>query len=752
MKKTKKILSLLLALVMIFALAVPTFAEEAKPLDGKTVILHTNDIHGQITVTKESDGKISNTTKGSLMAYAYVSALKAEYEAKGASVVLADAGDFSQGSPYVSVSKGASAVQMMNAAGYAVATLGNHEFDYGYPQLADNLKQAKFTTVCCNVLGSDGKPLTEGHTIIEKSGVKIGFIGVNTPETQTKANPALIKGIKWLAGDDMIKAVQAEIDAIQDSTDVIVILSHLGVDKESAPNRSVDLWKGIKGADFIIDGHSHTVMTKGENGEPIQSTGTAYANVGVIVIDDANKKIESNELVKTVDSKNADAAVEAEVKASMDAVDAEFGTVFAKSEVDLNGARSYDKATGLYGNRDGETNLGDLITDAMVWKVKEQGGVTVDEKNIVAITNGGGIRAAIKAGDVTKKDINTVLPFGNTLAVVYVKGSELLEALEASTYCSPDSTVGGFPQVSGMVYTINYGKTYDKNDDTYPGSTYYGPKTIKRVHIDSINGSAFDPNATYAVVTNNFCAAGGDTYYAFAAAKSQFDTGFSLDEVVMDYVKTELKGVIGKDYADPQGRIFYEYNPFLDVVPGAWFYDYVTLAAEADIVNGMTPTTFEPDTELTREQYATMLWRMLDDEYKTPKTTELKFKDADKILGYAREAVAWAVENDVIRGYEDNTFRPQDKITRAEIATMTYRFILALEEEKDAPAELKADYGFKDVEVGAWYTDAVNVMANMKIVDGMGNGMFVPQENATRAQAATIAVRFLLVMTDDADE
>ena len=134
--------------------------------------------------------------------------------------------------------------------------------------------------------------------------------------------------------------------------------------------------------------------------------------------------------------------------------------------------------------------------------------------NAVAITNGGGIRAAIKKGDITKKDINTVLPFGNTLAVVYVKGSELLEALEASTYCTPEA-VGGFPQFAGMEVELNIAPKYDKNAKEYPGSEYFGPKSINRITIKSINGKAFDPNATYAVITNNFMAAGGDTYYAF---------------------------------------------------------------------------------------------------------------------------------------------------------------------------------------------------------------------------------------------
>ena len=228
------------------------------------------------------------------------------------------------------------------------------------------------------------------------------------------------------------------------------------------------------------------------------------------------------------------------------AVDEEYGAVFAKSEVELNG----DKAPG---NRNMETNLGDLITDSMLWSVQKNFSLEVPDENVIAITNGGGIRAWIHKGDVTMKDVNTVLPFGNTVAVIYVTGAELLEALEASTYMTPGA-VGGFPQVSGMKFTIDTGKPFDQGEQ-YPDSTYYGPASIQRVTINEINGKAFDEEATYAVVTNNFCAAGGDTYYAFKAASKQFDTSIPMDEALMDYIKEELSGVIGEQYAEPQGRI-----------------------------------------------------------------------------------------------------------------------------------------------------------------------------------------------------
>ena len=150
------------------------------------------------------------------------------------------------------------------------------------------------------------------------------------------------------------------------------------------------------------------------------------------------------------------------------------------------------------------------------------------------------------------KEINTVLPFGNTVAVVYVTGEELLEALEASTYCTPKA-IGGFPQVSGIKFTVNTTKSFAQGA-AYPGSTYYKPASIGRVSVDSINGQPFDKSATYAVVTNNFCAAGGDTYYVFKNASAQFDTGIPMDEAVMDYIKTELKGVIpASKYSAPRG-------------------------------------------------------------------------------------------------------------------------------------------------------------------------------------------------------
>jgi 5'-nucleotidase len=547
----KKMLMLLLSAILLLTLALPAMATtpmidgqivtiktEAPDLTGMTVILHSNDVHGAL------DG------------YAYMAALKKQYEAAGADVIVVDAGDFTQGNPYVSLSKGHSAIDLMNAAGYDLVTLGNHEFDFGYAQLMENLKDAKFKAICANVyLKGTTDPILEPSTIIEtKSGLKVGFFGMETPETATKVNPALITEIDFSTFDQFYEVAQKAIDGLSDA-DVVIGLCHLGIDAEAAVNgyRSTDLLAHVKGVDFVIDGHSHTTMTIGENGEPIQSTGTKFKAIGAIVIDNKTKTIIDNYL-HPVAYLSADEEVAAMAAEIMGSVDETYGAPFATSEVLLNGDRDP-------GNRTEETNLGDLVTDAMVWSVARNGLEKVEPENIVGVTNGGGIRAPINIGDVSMKDINTVLPFGNTVAVIYVTGEQLLEALEASTFCTPKA-IGGYPQTSGIKWTIDTTKEYDKGDVylTISGgeSSYFAPASIKRVTIESINDKPFDPKATYAVVTNNFCAVGGDTYNVFKnayLAGDTFDTGIPMDEAVMEYVTTVLNGVIpAATYAEPQGR------------------------------------------------------------------------------------------------------------------------------------------------------------------------------------------------------
>ena len=699
----KKILSLLLAVVMVFGLMTAAFAADAD-LAGKTVVLHTNDVHGQVDL------------------YAKVAALKKDYEAKGADVILVDAGDYAQGTPYVSDSQGKTAIELMNAAGYDVVTLGNHEFDYGYANLQTIMKDAKFKVVCN--IKNNGKLAFDASYVVEtKGGLKVGFLGLTTPETSTKAHPAKIKGVTFMAQNALYSfATQEAADLKAGGSDVVIALTHLGVDPESKPNRSTDLYANAKGIDFIIDGHSHTKMTEGENGEPIQSTETKLKYVGVVVIDNATKKIESNELIQLDGYANEDADTKAAADAIITDVDARLGAVFAKSEVELNGKRDP-------GVRTQETNLGDLITDALLWYATKDGKLDVPADHIVAVTNGGGIRASIKAGDITMKDINTVLPFGNTVAVVYISGEKLLESLEAATQSAP-TALGGFPQIAGINLSLCTGAAYDKQDETYPGgSTYYGPKSINRVTINSINGKPFRAKDTYAVVTNDFMAAGGDVYYAFASSPKIVDTGTPMDEALVEFIKVKLNGVIGKEYENAQGRL--NMAVFNDVPNNIWYTKAVNYVAEKSLMNG-TGASFKPMDSTSRAMLVTVLYRMAGSPEVEGKVSET-FKDCVDGSYYAN-AVLWASQNNIVNGYGDS-FKPNQAVTRQEMAKILYGYDKVMEKAGETFA---VQLTYTDLDsIAGWALEGVNYCTAAGYLSGSNNA-FSPKGNATRAMTAQV--------------
>ena len=709
----KKVLSLLLAVVMTFSLAVTANAAEetAQDLDGDIVILHTNDVHGAIS------------------GYAKVAALKDAYEARGAYVLLMDAGDFIQGDPTVSTSEGATAVELMNLAGYDVASMGNHEFDYGYQNLKDLEADADFTIVDANVLYNGQVAFEDNVVFTAPDGTKIGVFGLDTPETATKAHPAKIQGVTFLAGDKMFDCAQDQVDALEaEGCEYIICLGHLGIDAESTGNRSIDLLEKVTGIDVFIDGHSHSTLEEikeatngtGKVGDTVlTSTGTKLANVGMVDISPdgtiSTSSLATSELTVTPDAKVAARAEEIQKE-----IDADYGTVFAKTEVALDGEKA--------NVRTGETNLGDLIADAMLW----QAGL-LDEGVDAAVTNGGGIRASIVAGDITKKDINTVLPFGNTLYVVKVTGAELLEALEASTYCTPEA-IGGFPQVAGIEFTVNTGAQFDTKE-LYPGSTYGKPASINRVMIQTVGGEAFNPEETYTIVTNDFMGAGGDTYYAFKAASSGYDSGVPLDEVVMDYITSELKGVVSKaQYGETDNRIHtISYN---DVKAGDWYANAVNYVTLTGLMNG-TGDGFSPNLAINRGMMVTVLYRMAG----SPEVTaENPFTDVPADTWYT-DAVIWASENDITAGTSETTFSPTNSLTREQLATFFYRFA---DFENPDPIEITGDLtGFTDADqVASYATDAMKWAIGEGLISGTTETTLSPKATATRAQVATILMRY----------
>lgn len=713
----RKVLSLFLVVAMVLSLGITvSAAEPADDLSGAVVILHTNDVHGAI------DG------------YAKAAALKKTYEDMGAYVLLMDAGDFSQGDPTVSASQGATAVELMNLAGYDLAAPGNHEFDYGYQNLSTLASEAEFPIVAANVLYNGKTAFEDNVTFTAPDGTKIGVFGLDTPETATKAHPAKIQGVTFLSGDELVECAQEQVDALEaEGCDVIVCLGHLGIDEESTGNRSIDLLEKVDGIDLFIDGHSHSTQgdifqalggqvtevgdvtiatgTDKVNGAVLTSTGTKFESIGLVVI--ADGKLEATTIPTADITVTPDKTVADRAAAIQKEIDDDYGTVFAKTEVALDGEKA--------NVRTGETNLGNLIADALVWGAEETG-----EQVDAAVTNGGGIRASIAAGDITKKNINTVLPFGNTLSIVKVTGAELLEALEASTYCTPES-IGGFPQVSGIEFTVNAAKAYDQGD-LYPGSTYYAPKSINRVSIQTVGGKAFDPKATYTIATNDFMAAGGDTYYAFSAASVNYDLGLAMDEVVMDYITDELGGTVtAKDYGAAQGRITIQgVNPFTDVTSASPYYEGILWAVDQDITNGTTATTFAPANACTRAQIVTFLWRAAGSP--EPTRTEQQYKDVTNTNAYYYKALLWAAEQKMEAG---DTFRPDDPCTRMEAVYFMWCAAGSPETEADLP--------FTDVEAES--DDCVAWAVEKGVTNGTTATTFSPDNSCTRGQIATFLYR-----------
>ena len=716
MKHWKKASALFLALVMALSLAIPAGAADwEEDLSGHIVILHTNDVHGGI------DG------------YASVAALKDAYEAAGAQVLLMDAGDFIQGSTSVNVSQGANAVELMNMAGYDVATTGNHEFDYGYANLKTLMEQAEFPILAANAFTAEGElAMDEANTTFQLGDVTVGVFGLATPETATKAHPAKLEGVTFLAEDELFNCAQEQVDELTaEGCDYIICLGHLGIDAESTGNRSIDLLENVTGIDVFIDGHSHSEQSDiaevtdgtGMVGDTIlTSTGTKLENIGVVDIA-ADGTIDATTIpmedVTATEGFTPDQAIVDRVAEINAQIEEEMGVVIGTSEVNLNGVKEEVRA--------GETNLGDLVTDAMLW----QAGLD-NEAVDAAITNGGGIRASISAGDITKQFVNDVLPFGNTLYVIELTGAELLEALEASTFVTPEPE-GGFPQVAGMEFVVNTGADFDAGE-LYPGTTFHEPNSINRVSILTVGGDAFDVNATYTIVTNDFMAAGGDTYYAFSAAESGYDTGVPLDQVVMDYIAEELNGTVtAADYGEPAGRIHtISYN---DVVAGDWFAEAVNYVTLTGRMNG-TGEGFSPNNNLTRAQMATVLYRMAGEP---EGTIENPFSDVADGQWYT-DAVVWAAETGITLGTSADTFNPNDNVTREQMATFLYRFA---EYESLDPIEVTGDLSaFPDAdEVAGFATEAMTWAVGQKIIAGV-DGNLAPDGTATRAQVATVLMRY----------
>ena len=557
----KKVFACLLAVVMLLGMIVVPAAAKAEGEEPakEIVVLYTNDVHCGVT-----DG----------MGYVGVARVKAALEAAGKEVILVDNGDAVQGDVIGTLSKGEAIVELMNDVGYDVATIGNHEFDYGMDQFKKNVSLAKFQYVCCNFINDKGEAVLKPYTIVEKAGKKIAFVGIDTPEAFTKSTPKYFQDgegnfiysfCEGNDGQDLYNKVQETVDAARaEGADYVIALAHLGVDYQSAPWTASEVIVNTTGIDVVLDGHSHTdfklsygqdfvAVTNKEGNEVIHtSTGTTLANVGILTIagDKITAKLVDTSAMKFMDMAGLlaeDNGVGEVVKAAIAKNEELVNTVVAHTDVDLV---IKDPVSGERIVRNQETNLGDLCADAY----RAMG------ETDIAFVNGGGVRDTIPAGDVTYGQIIKVHPFGNALCTVEATGQEILDALEMSVSSMPGES-GGFLQVSGLKFTVdmNVDSTVVK-DEKKMFVEVSGDRRIKDVEVLQEDGTyaPIEPAKTYTLACHNYLLKDmGDGYTMFADNKFLSENVMLDNQVLINYIVEKLGGTVGADYVDPygQGRI-----------------------------------------------------------------------------------------------------------------------------------------------------------------------------------------------------
>jgi len=493
-------------------------------------ILYTNDVH---TYIDKQSPKLT---------YAAIADLKQSYQNAGKDVLLVDAGDHVQGTAYGSMDEGASIIKLMNAAGYDVATPGNHEFDYGMDRAKAIMKEADFPYLSCNWVDlRTTLRVLPSVKVFVRGGRRIAFVGVTTPETFTKSTPAYFmdkEQRKYIydiqGGEDgkkLYDAVQKAIDKAKLLADVVIGLGHLGVDPSSSPWTSEEVIAHTSGFDAFIDGHSHTVMENKQvqdaSGKAVTltQTGSYFANVGEMTI--AADGTITTKLIPT--HEGMDAGIAAMQTGWVNTVDDMLGEKIAVGDSDFYVS---DPATGKRRIRSAETNLGDFVADGIYTYFNEVEKLHCD----VAIMNGGGIRADVPAGDWTFKTCKQVSPFGNVACLMSVTGKQIQDALEfAARFAGEDGKEnGGFLQVAGATYEIhtdipNTVQTDEKN--VWIGSATGTPRVQNVKIYDKASGSylPLDPGATYALAGMNYTLRNlGDGFAMFDGA-----------ELIKDYVSED---------------------------------------------------------------------------------------------------------------------------------------------------------------------------------------------------------------------
>lgn len=708
----KKLISLLLALTLLLALAVPA-AYASGAYEGKTVVLYTGNLRGNIDL------------------YAQIAAAKADYLAQGAEVVLVDAGNHLQGTAYANSSRGADIYTLMDAVGYDVAAMGQYDFVYGA------------ATTGYPYHGNFYKYYTQAELYrgTEELTYKVNARGTVT-ETRAARQPASFQVIASYAAPATGYYAFAQNATVETKAGKLGFVTLTGCNTDLLQDGWMDGYTAVEGyaaapggADLVI-GLSSTTTACSPTGAAISICAPAADETfyGAYVIDNASRKVTA-EAVKLGDADKDIAAQLARIKEAA-------SPVVGSATVTLQGA---DNA-----NRNRETNLGDLTTDALLWYAQNKFDGFRKDVPVVALQNGGNCDQFIYPGDITEVDLLCALPFSPMgVGILYLTGAELLETLEAATQTAD---CAGFAQSAGLKYTVATYKNYDAGAEY---GKFFQAKSINRVTIEKIGGKPFDEKATYAVIADNFLMNGNDTYYLLKNVKEAHPdrylnngTGVKTRDIVAMYIKAVLNGTVGETYAQPAGRIQVQekapeqpfVNPFRDVTEQDWYYDAVAYTCQRKLMLGVAADEFAPSLKMSRAMLVTVLYRLEG----SPEASSFDNPFADVKSGeWYTDAVCWAAKEGVVKGMSETSFAPKGDLTREQCATIFYRYAQTKGMDTTARGNLT---DFPDGGDTSPYAQTPMQWAiGSALIQGTDEGhgtILQPQGTATRAQLATILARF----------
>lgn len=584
-------------------------AEEVANKEKDIVIIHTNDIHGRLEENK----------RNKVIGVAKLDTVVQDERAKDQLTLLLDAGDAFQGLPISNSSKGEDLAHIMNEMGYDAMVVGNHEFDFTLEQAIKYKELLKFPLLSVNTY-VDGVRIFQPSTIIDKDKERVGdevvVIGVTTPETSTKTHPKNVERVEFrdplTEMNNAIEEIEARAKAEGKTYNKYVILAHMGIDAStpvewqgSTLAQALANNKALAGKQIVfIDGHSHTVHTAkyGDNVAYTQ-TGAYLLNIGRTVLK-ANGAIETA-MISYKDTENV--VPSPKVKALVDAVKAKFEAenavvILENSSVELNGDRENVRVR--------ETNLGNAVADALY----QYGQTGFANPTNLAVTNGGGLRATIrKDAPLTKGDVIAVLPFGNIISQIEVKGSQIQEMFVKSLSAILQSKDGNpvLDENTGLPLLEPYGAFLQiSGAKVYFDPTVDPSERLLRVEIlNNTTGAyeALDLMKTYYLATNDFLAAGGDGYTMLGGAREE---GPSLDEVFADFLRSQ-KDLSAYSVVNPNKRII--------ALLGSADADQDGISNKDELTKGTNPFVAEAKEEPKKE----------DPKQEAPKKDEPTMKKAD---------------------------------------------------------------------------------------------------------------------------